>query len=56
MKDYIWVVEIRMNSGEWLPMAHEGYADRSGARLFAAQRRRKLGQKVRVRKYQRVGK
>lgn len=56
MKDYIWVVETRMNSGEWIPLAHEGYADRGSARWFAAQRRREFGQKVRVRKYQRVGK
>lgn len=54
MKDYIWIVEIRLSNGSWLPLASEGHSDRGSARWFASQRRREFGQKVRVRKYVRA--
>jgi hypothetical protein len=61
MKDYIWVVEVRVNGGAWFPLVAAAADTRAEARDSAA------GLSVpgagirgpvqrRVRKYQRVGK
>lgn len=56
MKDFVWIVELRLADGSWLPLAYDGHGDRGSARWAAGQRRREFGQKTRVRKYVRAGK
>jgi hypothetical protein len=54
-KNHVWVVEMKVVPGVWVPMAHEACADRGTARSLAFWRRG-MGFVTRVRKYVRAGK